>query len=234
MNFFNSSEAISMFWSITVTEGATLKYFRQNNFWTACRTLDYCERSWKLKRKELHTAISIKYWLAKSELSRSKSVTWTLISLIAGLLLTLPAMTIDHFWITLEFPRTITWSRGFVSSFYTFAVFSRTKPQLQVIVPGNWSVTWKWSIYLLLCFTDSVSFVYSSVDGMQLKHRAPIILFGMCDCLCKCQDFSNLYILNNYGICDQCQLWPSFDRLDKSGKVSSLNFHPTLQLFYLG
>ena len=31
-------------------------------------------------------------------------------------------------------------------SFHTFAVFSRTKPRLQVIVRGNWSVIRKWSI----------------------------------------------------------------------------------------
>ena len=47
---------------------------------------------------------------------------------------------------TLQFPPTIIWSRGFVPSFHTFAAFSRTKPRLQVIVRGNWSVIWKWSI----------------------------------------------------------------------------------------
>ena len=64
-------------------------------------------------------------------------------------------LLIDHFRITLQFPRTITWSRGFVTSFHTFAVFSRTKPRLQVIVRGNWSVIWMWSIDV--CGTKALS-----------------------------------------------------------------------------
>ena len=53
---------------------------------------------------------------------------------------------IDHFRITLRFPRTITRGRGFVPNFHTFS--HDTKPQLQVIVHGNvdWNAIRKWSI----------------------------------------------------------------------------------------
>ena len=50
---------------------------------------------------------------------------------------------IGHFRITLQFPRTTTWSRGFVPAFHTFAVFSRLKPRLQEIVRDNWKY---WSV----------------------------------------------------------------------------------------
>ena len=40
-----------------------------------------------------------------------------------------------HFRVTLQFPRTITWSRGYVHGFHTLAVFARTKP-----IRRNWSV----------------------------------------------------------------------------------------------
>ena len=53
---------------------------------------------------------------------------------------------IDYFWITLQIPRTITWSQGSVPSFRAFDVFSRTEPRLQVIVRGYWSVIRKRSI----------------------------------------------------------------------------------------
>ena len=38
---------------------------------------------------------------------------------------TLLEKQMDHFWITLQFLQTITWSQSFMSTFYTFAVFSR-------------------------------------------------------------------------------------------------------------
>ena len=75
--------------------------------------------------------------LPRGERSNRKRIEWCLLrkedwkSIISG--------SIDHFRNTLQFPRTITRSRGFVPSFLSPAVFSRTKPRLQVIVRRKWS-----------------------------------------------------------------------------------------------
>ena len=52
----------------------------------------------------------------------------------------------DHFRIALQFPLT-TWSRGLVRENTANVWKLGTKPRLQVIVRGNWSVIGKWSIH---------------------------------------------------------------------------------------
>ena len=61
-------------------------------------------------------------------------------------------------------------------SFNTFAVLSRTKPRLQVIVRGNWSVIRKWAIGLLFIIRERNSNASSerlTTEQMLEKNQVP-------------------------------------------------------------
>ena len=55
-------------------------------------------------------------------------------------------------------------------SFHTFAVFSRTKPPLQVTVRGNRSVIRKWAIQFGLIYLD-VQIYHVLIKKMRLLHQ---------------------------------------------------------------
>ena len=86
---------------------------------------------------------------------------------------------IAHFRITLQFPRTITWVGVRCPVFiHLLSVFSRTKPRLQVIVRGNWSVIRKWAIKLAihLCVGENRSHVGITTPNVWAKTGKNLVL----------------------------------------------------------